>query len=166
MIVGVDVGKSGGLAAIADGETYTLAMPFIGKDLDVQAIVDWVHGICEPDCIYLEEQTANAFHGLPKPALAAFSQGGQFEALKATAKLMAWPLVVVPPKRWQATYAINVTKRPGESQTAYSKRKKARHVEVATRLYPRANLLPTTKSRVPSDGLADALLIAHYGLTQ
>ena len=163
MILGIDVGTKGGLAALAGDELYLRAMPVLGKDLDVQAVVDWVHGICEPDCVFIEEQSANAFHGLPKPALAAFSQGGQYHALLATARLMGWPLVVVPPKRWQAAFDLSVTKRPGEARAAYAKRKKAKHIQVATRLYPRADFRPSSRAAVASDGLADAALIATYG---
>lgn len=163
MILGIDVGVKGGLAALVGEDLYLRAMPFAGKDLDVQAIADWVHGICEPDCVFLEEQTPNAFHGLPKPAMAAFSQGGQYHALLATARLMGWPIVVVPPKRWQSAFDLAVAKRPGETTTAYAKRKKAKHIQVATRLYPRADFRPSPRARVPSDGLADASLIATYG---
>jgi hypothetical protein len=79
---------------------------------------------------------------------------------------MAWPTVVVPPKKWQAPFSLNVTPRPGESKESHRKRKKARHIEVASRLYPRASLLPSSRCSVPSDGIADAIIIAHYGTLQ
>ena len=56
---------------------------------------------------------------------------------------------LVPPGTWKKSYSL------------IGKDKKA-SVECCQRLFPEADLLPTERSRVPSDGMAEALLIAEY----
>ncbi len=63
------------------------------------------------------------------------------------------PYTLVLPQVWQREMLETV---PGETT-------KAKSVWLARRLFPSCSLLATPRSRVPHDGLADALLLAEWG---
>lgn len=63
------------------------------------------------------------------------------------------PYELVKPQRWQRVMLADI---PGDGT-------KARSIIAAQRLFPGVSLLPTPKCRKPSDGMADALLLAEFG---
>jgi hypothetical protein len=69
------------------------------------------------------------------------------DAMKEVLSIMGFDFSVVSPQRWQ--------KKVGKSGGKKSS------IELAQELYPKAQLIPP-RCRVPSDGRAEALLIAHY----
>lgn len=166
-IIGIDPGRNGGLAADVGGVVHTARMPLVGNDLDVQGIQDWIEALGEPDLVVIEEQAPNAFRNVPKPAQAAFGQGRHYGSLLTLTKLLAWPTLVVAPQRWQkAVPGLSVGKRTGESHNAHTKRVKARRIEVAQRLYPRADITGSSHHAAKAhDGIADALLILEAART-
>jgi hypothetical protein len=66
------------------------------------------------------------------------------------------PYELVPPQTWQRVMLQGI---PGTDT-------KARSILAAKNLWPRVSLLRSDRSRVESDGLSDALLLAEYGRRQ
>lgn len=58
------------------------------------------------------------------------------------------PYQLVPPQTWKKEFSLNSDKQ--------------KSIEVCQKLFPDVNLLPTERSRKPSDGIAEALLMAEY----
>ena len=59
------------------------------------------------------------------------------------------PYQTVPPQTWKKSFSL-------------LHQDKNRSIEVAQQLFPDVSLLPTERSRKPSDGMAESLLIAEY----
>ena len=58
------------------------------------------------------------------------------------------PYQLVPPQTWKREFSLSS--------------EKAKSIEVCQKLFPKANLLATERSRKPSDGIAEAVLMAEY----
>jgi len=56
--------------------------------------------------------------------------------------------ILVPPQRWKKEFDLHSDKQQS--------------IDVCKRLFPDVNLLPTPRCKKPSDGMAEALLIAEY----
>lgn len=59
------------------------------------------------------------------------------------------PFELVIPQKWKKTFDLHADKTES--------------INVCQKLFPSANLLPTPRCKKPSDGMAEALLIAEYG---
>ena len=55
---------------------------------------------------------------------------------------------LVPPQTWKKEFSVTSDKNTS--------------IQVCQKLFPDVNLLPTQRSRKPSDGMAEALLMAEY----
>lgn len=147
-IVGIDPGKSGALACI-DSDTLeclgVLLMPYHGKDLDVLSIREFL----EPcSAVVLERQ-----HAMPAQGRSSiFTLGTSFGALRATIVLAGKKYATPLPSMWTRKALEGV---PGEG--------KARNVTAAKRLFPDLDLTPGRRTK-PHDGIADAALLAYYGV--
>jgi len=59
------------------------------------------------------------------------------------------PFQTVPPQTWKKAFSL-------------INQDKNKSIETAQKLYPEVSLIPTSRSRKPSDGMAESLLIAEY----
>lgn len=161
IIVGIDPGKRGGIAVLDhDGVAVAHAIPLVRStkardEYDLPAIVRLLRsaGSLIPGSVvaYIER-------GQPLPpkmggTAANYHRGygrGLFEGL-CTA--LGIPYELVTPRRWQAVMLAGTA---GDDT-------KQRAIVAAQRLFPQVSLLTSERSRKPSDGLADALLIAAHG---
>lgn len=155
MILAFDVGKTGAVCVMdSHGEVqYLSAMPLNGGDVDVYAlsdiITDWPikHA-------YLEHVSAMPGQGV----VAMFSFGrtlGLIEGLLATRLI---PYTKVRPREWQAEIFSGVKIKKGRSK----KEVKNAALVMCKRLFPKVNLLATERSKVPHQGIVDAILIGEY----
>ena len=147
-IVGIDPGKSGALVRIDSGSLEcldVLLMPYVGKDLDVASI----HNFLEPcTAVVLERQ-----HAMPAQGRSSiFTLGTSFGALRATIVLAGKKYATPLPSKWTRRALEGV---PGDG--------KARNVTAAMRLFPKLDLTPGRRTK-PHDGIADAALLAYYGV--
>lgn len=64
--------------------------------------------------------------------------------------LNAWdiPYQLVPPQTWKREFSLSSDK--------------SKSIEVCQKLFPKVNLKATERSRKPSDGIAEAILMAEY----
>ncbi len=158
-IIGVDPGKAGAIAVL-DAGVRVYPMPLVRSskgrnEYDLHAL-----GAIFRTPMF-ERQPAVAVYvelgqALPRKmggAAANFHRGygrGLFEGI-LTALLI--PYTLVTPQQWQRVQLRGTSGRDT----------KQRSIIAAQRLFPWVSLLPSSRCRKPSDGMADALLIAAYG---
>lgn len=148
-ILGIDPGKSGGIAVIsADTDASVKPMPPSLPELwdEIRSIASLWRG----HCFAILEQV----HAMPGQGVSStfkFGQGyGSIEMALVAAEI---PFDRVQPTKWQR--AVGVPSIQGESYTDRKRRLKGRAME----LFPELRKDITLKT-------ADALLLAHYGLMQ
>ena len=138
--IGIDPGKSGALAILyEDGvvETYTF-------DAGVYAtVLDHVSKNTDPICC-LEKVGAMPGQGV----VSMFNFGHNFGFIEGVLQTVKMPYQLVPPQTWKKEFSLTSDK--------------AKSVEVCQKLFPNANLMATNRSRKPSDGIAEAVLMAEY----
>ena len=160
IVVGVDPGKGGAIAALGwrPGSTVVYPMPIVrstkGRDeYDEAEIARLIWGLAGQMgvTVFLEK-------GQPLPpkmggSAANFQRGyarglfvGMLHAFVLSHELVA-------PRVWQATMHAGTS---GEDL-------KQRSIIAAQRLFPGVSLLRSERSRKPDDGMAEALLIAEWG---
>jgi len=136
--IGIDAGKSGGIAWITDGKPCVEKMPDTLQDLWelIQDIAS--NGTC---CAYLEQISSSPQMGV----VSAFTFGNGFGHLEMALTAAGIPFERVRPQVWQKAMGC-MTK--GDKNV--SKRK-------AQELFPEIKV---------THAIADSLLIARYGQTQ
>lgn len=145
--MGFDVGKNGGIAVISPKGYGVRVMPLAGDDLDIGAIADHVREH-KPDIAVVERATA-----MPKQGVVSmFSFGKSYGILLGVLGALGVRTDIVRPQKWKGVI-LKGTARDKAAAIAYCRR-----------AYKKANLIPTPRSRVPHDGMADALCIASYGM--
>ncbi len=142
--VGIDPGKSGGLAAIGD-TIGAIRMPLSGKDIDCRTVRDFLVDH-RPDLVVIERVGAMPGQGVTS----MFSFGESYGAVKGVVDAMEIPYILVLPKAWK------------KKVLAGTKKDKAAAINFTRSRYPEINLLPG-KCRTPHDGIADAVCLAYYG---
>jgi hypothetical protein len=150
--VGIDPGKSGGLAVIyvADGEVRYISMT--GMPPTERDTIDWLHAntIQGSTCFAVLEKVTGFMGGQDNRWLgpAMFKLGESYGFLKGCLTGVEFPFQEVTPRTWQRALGIRSKKR-GESKTAWKNHLK----QTAQRLYP---------SKIITLATSDALLIATY----
>jgi crossover junction endodeoxyribonuclease RuvC len=138
-IIGIDPGQKGGIASLVDGIAEAYLMPD-----SVSKIVSMIQLMARPGCTLAVERS----QPMPKQGVTSvFTYGchyGGFEAIAACLKL---PYISIRPAEWKKAMGLN-------SEKTHS-------IIEAERLFPSVELIPP-KCRKPSDGIAEALLIAEY----
>ena len=77
-----------------------------------------------------------------------FNFGANYGFIKGMLEAFEIPYQTIPPQRWKKEFGLS--------------NDKAKSIEVCNRLFPNVSLLPTEKSRVSNDGMAEAVLMAEY----
>lgn len=150
MIIGIDPGASGGIALLANNgmDLEVHAMPWLtGQGINPEPIRSW---LIQADKVFIEEIQVRIGEGV-KATKTSCSNWGR---LIGMAEALQRPLFIVRPQVWQSFAGINIRER---------KERKAAAVAKAQRIWPSVSFLPTERCKVPSDGMAEAALIAEYG---
>jgi len=143
--LGVDPGKSGGLALRVDSTTILDKMPETPAD-----VLSWIRFHCLRatfHCVACLEQVGG-YTGEGQPGSAMFNFGRGFGHLEMALLACNIPTTLVHPRTWQKAMGISPRKKT-ETKTQWKNRIKA----TAQRLFPRSHVTLAT---------ADALLIAEY----
>lgn len=181
LYVGVDPGAAGGIAWIAQNAACAIPMPSLPTGggrrhvYNTVEIARILRGLRQNDvALVVIEQLAGMPPGTNAAAIRAAAAGPLlFEGICAALGL---PFEFVSPQTWQrALLAMPKAAKSGplddpaaeaqrRSQARHERRRaiKAQSIITAQRLYPDVGLLPTERSRVASDGMAEALLLAEY----
>lgn len=137
--IGIDPGKKGGYAAILDDIIST--KPW--KDGD---FIDDMRLLSKASkCIACVEKVG-AMPGQGVTSMFNFGRSAGF--IEGVLDALGIPYQLVTPQRWKKEFTLHNSKQQS--------------IEVCKRLFPDVTLLPTPRSRVPSDGMAEALLMAEY----
>ena len=143
LFIGIDPGKSGGIAVIEDRQART--MPYsdeeLKKELDRVKLYDL--SVADAVCC-LEKGGAMPGQGVTS----MFNFGVSYGYIKGVLEAYRIPYQEIPPQRWKKEFGLNSDK--------------AASVEVCRRLFPDVSLLATERCRKPHDGMAEALLLAEY----
>lgn len=167
--IGIDPGLQGGIATITlMGSTDAIPIPTgtVMVNKKKRRVVDYVEvanifkrmGQYECFAVIEQQQSRPAYfkdkQGNEKKqgATSLYSTGCGFCLLRQALADFGIPHEIVSPKDWQREFGISGKKGNTKMQS----------IEICKRLFPNLSLLPTPKSRVDSDGLADAALLALY----
>lgn len=138
--IGIDPGKKGALAAISDEGIYTRQFSEDGYS----AVLAALSAKGEPVRCCLEHVGAMPGQGVTS----MFSFGENFGFIRGLLTAYKVPHELVRPQKWKKEYSITADKNGA--------------ISVCTRLFPDVSLLATDRCRKPSDGIAEALLMAEY----
>jgi crossover junction endodeoxyribonuclease RuvC len=113
------------------------------KLVSVATVRDGIH-------VYMEKSQP-----MPKQGVSSvYNYGHHNGFLEGVLKGLCTPYTLIKPQAWQ-----KVLHAGADSKLEL----KARSIQVCQRLFPSVSLLPTPRCKKPSDGMAEALLIAEYG---
>ena len=137
--IGIDPGKSGALALLTEDGQCTV-VPF--QESAYTAILKAASGPSSVCC--LEKVGAMPGQGV----VSMFNFGHNLGYIEGLLQAFDIPYQLVPPQTWKKEFCVTSDKNTS--------------IEVCRKLFPHVCLLPTAKSRKPSDGMAEAMLLAEY----
>ena len=140
--IGVDPGKKGGVAIIADDAVSGIQV----EAWDDEVFVSLMREMSKYRCVAAVEKVG-AMPGQGVTSMFSFGQSFGFILGVLTAFGIGYQLV--PPTLWKREFGLLHTEKQAS-------------VDVAKRLFPGVSLLPTERCRKESDGMSDALLICEY----
>jgi crossover junction endodeoxyribonuclease RuvC len=149
MILGIDPGKTGGVAILENDGRIVVAytMPSM-QELHTELMC------YDIDMCYVEK--AQSFPG--QGIASAFTYGDHFGQLQGLLIALHLPYELVPPVTWSRAMLAGVAEpRSAEKKI---KKDKTRNFEAARRLFPDFEALRKNK---PHTGITDALLLAEWG---
>jgi hypothetical protein len=175
IIAGIDPGKTGGITILDENSNVKecIIMPSVkdGKKniLDMATISSILKAYMP--IIYIEN--VHAMPGQGVTSMFSFGRGmGQLEGICAALGL---EVNYVSPQKWKNTLIGKLPKKNKEELDLlgkvekkeylkqYEKDKKQAAIDKAKELAPGETFLATSRSTVPSDGMAESLLIAKFG---
>ena len=137
--IGIDPGKSGALALLTEDGQCTV-VPF--QESAYTAILRAASGPSSVCC--LEKVGAMPGQGV----VSMFNFGHNLGYIEGLLQAFDIPYQLVPPQTWKKEFCVTSDKNTS--------------IEVCRKLFPHVSLLPTERSRKPSDGMAEAMLMAEY----
>lgn len=143
LFIGIDPGKSGGIAYIDTQDNISGTIPYSDTaliDLCRDASHDWSKEVV---CC-LEKVSAMPGQGV----VSMFSFGQSVGYIKGVLESFRIPYQEITPKKWKNEFGLNSDK--------------AASAEVCRKLFPDVGLLATPRCKKPHDGMAEALLMAEY----
>ena len=166
--IGIDPGKNGALVLLDDNKFIAWCVMPTTKDneIDAHQLGCWVKTWTQSDYNCVLEDVHSIF-GMSAKSNFQFGRAlGILEGVLASNDIK---VTKITPKVWQKEIWGNTL--PISTDTGKKLKSglpqlkidtKATSLLVAKQLFPDVNLLATTRSKVPHDGLVDALLIAEY----
>lgn len=153
--IGIDIGLKGAISVIDNGKIINHKMPLVGGKLDVVSIYNILSG-------YNSNNTHTTFEDLGvifgTSKATAFSMGRQLGILEGMCVALKLPYTKVKAKEWQKEMFKGIE----EIKDSKGKRQTKKMAELAIkRIFPDL-ILNFEKSKIVSDGLVDAVLIAEW----
>lgn len=141
--IGIDPGKTGAIAVMDDDGILCLEQFNVDKYVDVLSYVGQSTSAKDIK-VCLEKVGAMPGQGV----VSMFNFGHNLGVIEGILSAFRIPYQLVPPQTWKKEFSLT-----GD---------KAKSIEVCKKLFPWVDLRATDRSRKPSDGLAEALLMAEY----
>ena len=146
LYVGVDPGKSGGYAIIAESETGQAVFAYPWDDtffaMEMCAMMER-----KREGIIAAVEKVGAMPGQGVTSMFNFGKSAGY--IEGVLTALGIPYQLVMPKRWKQEFTLN-----GKD--------KAASIATCKRLFPDVSLRATDRCRKDSDGMAEALLIAEF----
>ena len=144
IFIGIDPGKSGGIAFIDTEGGYCYTEQYSDKSLiDLCRDESW-RGCTDHIMCCLEKVGARPGQGV----VSMFSFGQSVGYIKGVLESFRIPYQEITPQKWKKEFGLNSDK--------------AASAEVCRKLFPDVSLLATPRCKKPHDGMAEALLMAEY----
>lgn len=156
--IGCDVGKGGAFVGIDESSNIVIksVIPKIGDNVDIQGIVNLLSFDPKEFKVYVAIEDVHSIYGTSAKSNFSF---GWIKGLKTgIIATLGLTYMLVQPKTWQKYVwsPTDVVKKGTKTDT------KKTSLTAAKRLFPHENFLATERSKVPHDGIVDAVLIALY----
>lgn len=144
--IGIDPGKRGGYAIIDEHAAHVFPWDDI-KFADSMKIVTMMYEGNKPaKAIAAVEKVGAMPH---QGVVSMFNFGTSYGFILGVLTAFGIGYQLVPPSVWKREFGLLHTDKQSS-------------VDVAKRLFPGVNLMPTDRCRKESDGMAESLLIAEY----
>ena len=138
--IGIDPGKKGSFGAIEEVGIHV--KPWVNA-LFIEYCRDiYRAGTKAVACV----EKVGAMPGQGVTSMFSFGKSAGF--IEGVLQAYGIPYQLITPQKWKKEFSITADKNSS--------------VEVCTRLFPDVSLLATPKCKKPSDGIAEALLMAEY----
>ncbi len=168
--IGIDIGSKGAISIFVDGKLeMSCAIP-VTKDNKVDIaefygiISNW---ITSADDIHATIEDLHSIFGTG--AASNFTFGWVNGVTEAILVSYAIPYTKVQARKWQKEMwegvrpvVINTGKKNKKGEIKYKTDTKATSLLAAKRLFPNEDFLATSRSKVPHNGIVDAILIGEY----
>lgn len=150
--VGIDPGLSGAIAIQAGDKVTVSKLPTTGgkpNELYLPALLTFIReNITSNPVVVLEK-----VHAMPKQGVSStFKFGDTYGQLKGLMAGLEIPYSLVTPQQWKKKVLVGLN----------WKGNKAMSIEFCMRRFAGTDLMATPCSRVPHDGIADALCMSEY----
>jgi hypothetical protein len=156
--IGIDPGLKGGVAALSSDGGLVMREPMPVMKFDRRNSVDVVKlrefFLLIQDAFVIIESAQKFSAGVNALTSTWFGYG----RITAMLELDGIPFhVVASPRTWQSEYWARPKLPKGQKFDT-----KSASITAAKRLFPGESFLPSSRSKKPSDGITDALLLAEY----
>lgn len=141
LFIGIDPGKSGGIAYIDTENDISGTMPYGDT-----ALIDLCRDIRSASKAVCCLEKVGAMPG--QGVVSMFSFGKSVGYIKGVLEAFRIPYQEITPQKWKREFGLSSDK--------------VASAEVCSRLFPNTSLLATAKCKKPHDGMAEALLMAEY----
>ena len=142
--IGIDPGAKGALAVVQKGDVAKMLIGVYPFSLESYRTVLADLKKSGEDLLAAVEDV----HAMPKQGVTSmFNFGVGFGFIQGVLSAFGIPFELVRPQKWKKEFSIS---------------DKNESIAVCQRLFPDMSLLPSERCRVPSDGMAEALLMAEY----
>ena len=154
MIIGIDIGKSGGISVLDNGKIKELySMPILNDRVDVHSLSNIILDN-SPRVVVVEKVHARPGNGVKQ----AFDFGLSVGAIETLLVLRQIPHIFVPPQTWSSKVFIGMPKKEKgkkDEERAFYRVQQIWGSETATRFVP-------ARCRKAHSGQVDAALIAWW----
>jgi hypothetical protein len=169
--VGIDIGADGALAIVKDGKLVKYCkIHKTAKALDMFIMIeDIMSYILEGDVIHVVIEDLHSVFG--SSAKSNFSFGLNNGLIIGALQAIQLPYTKVAPKKWQKEMWEGVRpvmvsagkgKKNKDGSPKYKVDTKSTSLQAAKRIFPTESFLASERSKVPHDGIVDAVLMAVY----
>ena len=137
--IGIDVGKKGGIGILLpNGDVQAFPLEYLSMS-KILADFSGKSAIC-----FVEK-----VHSMPNQGVkSTFTFGWGLGYVEGVLCSLNIPYELVSVNKWKNEFSLTSDK--------------SKSIEVCKKLFPTVSLLPTERSRVDNDGMAEALLLAEY----
>ena len=147
ILVGIDPGKKGGIALSLNGELGVFPTPLLKGELDIKEMVSLIPPMINIDTTHIA--FIEAVHSMPAQGVTSmFTFGKGYGIWIGILAAYGYTINYVRPQVWKKYFKLGKDKEDS--------------IKKAKELYSYINLIPP-RARKESDGMAEALLILHYG---